>query len=170
MYTIEHTIATLNVDVRDPGTLVHVAQGTIGGCLSCWRIAKGNYMTLRLAVHSVVVRTRGEPLETATAAMRIVRDFDRDLAVTRVATLESIVRDDLVPDRVLSGMMLGFAVAAMVISTIGLYGVISYCVAQRMREFARPERAIETDIRMVTATTSALDNPAPPRSTTPPCA
>ena len=47
MYTIEHTVATFGVDIADPGRLVHVAQGTIGGCLSCWRIAKGNYMTLR---------------------------------------------------------------------------------------------------------------------------
>ncbi|HET9730192.1 MAG TPA: ABC transporter permease, partial [Acidimicrobiia bacterium] len=47
MYTIEHTVATLGVDVAEPATLVHVAQGTIGGCLSCARIAKGNYMTVR---------------------------------------------------------------------------------------------------------------------------
>jgi predicted permease len=82
-----------------------------------------------------VVRTRGEPLQTAPEAMRVVRAFDRDLAVTRVGTLASVVRDDVAPDRVLAGMMLGLAVAAVLISAIGLYGLISYGVAQRMREF-----------------------------------
>jgi predicted permease len=83
----------------------------------------------------LVVRTRGEPLETAPEAIRVVRNFDRDMAVTHVATLESVVRDDVAPDRVLADSMLGLAIAAVLISAIGLYGVISYGVAQRMREF-----------------------------------
>jgi predicted permease len=82
-----------------------------------------------------VIRTRGNPLDVAPAAQRVIRDFDRDLAVTRVATMEAVIAEDVAPDRLISGLMLGFAGAAVLIAAIGLYGVISYGVAQRVREF-----------------------------------
>jgi putative ABC transport system permease protein len=82
-----------------------------------------------------VIRTRGEPLELVPALSKVVRDFDRDLAVTRVQTMESVIDEDVAPDRLISGMMIGFAAAAVLIAAIGLYGVISYGVTQRVREF-----------------------------------
>jgi predicted permease len=82
-----------------------------------------------------VVRTHGNPLDVAPALQGVVRDFDRDLAVTRIQTMSSVITEDVAPDRLISGMMLGFAGAAMLIAAIGLYGVISYGVAQRVREF-----------------------------------
>ena len=82
-----------------------------------------------------VVRTKGNPLDVAPAVARIVHDFDPDLALTRVQTMESVIDEDVAPDRMISGMMLGFAIAAVIIAAIGLYGLISYGVAQRVREF-----------------------------------
>jgi len=83
----------------------------------------------------LVVRTNGDPMRAAPAVMKVAREFDRDLAVSRVMAMETLINDDIAPDRVLAGMMMGFALAAVLISAIGLYGVISYGVAQRMREF-----------------------------------
>jgi len=82
-----------------------------------------------------VIRTRGSPLDVAPASTRVVRGFDHDLAVTRVETMESVIEEDVAPDRLISGMMLGFAIAAVIIAAVGLYGLISYGVAQRVREF-----------------------------------
>jgi putative ABC transport system permease protein len=82
-----------------------------------------------------VVRTNGNPLDVAPAVTKIVREFDRDLALTRIQTMESMIDDDVAPDRLISGMMLWFAIAAVVIAAVGLYGLISYGVAQRVREF-----------------------------------
>ena len=81
------------------------------------------------------VRTKGNPLDLAPAVARIVRGFDRDLALTRVETMETVIEEDVAPAHVISGMMLGFAAAAVIIVAIGLYGLISYGVAQRTREF-----------------------------------
>lgn len=86
-------------------------------------------------VHLAVIRTRGEPLELGPALTKVVRDFDRDLAVTRVETMETVIDEDVAPDRLISAMMIGSAAAAVLIAAIGLYGVISYGVTQRVREF-----------------------------------
>jgi putative ABC transport system permease protein len=54
-----------------------------------------------------VIRTRGSPLDVAPASTRVVRGFDHDLAVTRVETMESVIEEDVAPDRLISGMMRG---------------------------------------------------------------
>lgn len=82
-----------------------------------------------------VLRTEANPLRAAQAAMRYVRDFDRDLAVTNVQTFASLIGDANAPYRILTGSMITIALAAATIALIGLYGLITFLVAQRMREF-----------------------------------
>jgi putative ABC transport system permease protein len=82
-----------------------------------------------------VVRTRGQPLQLARDAMATVHEFDRDLAVTQVQTFAALVDNALAPYRVFTGVMIGFAMAALTIALIGLYGIVSFVVAQRTREF-----------------------------------
>jgi hypothetical protein len=82
-----------------------------------------------------VVRTRMEPLQLAREAMRIVHEFSRDFAVTEVQTFTALVDNASAPYRVFTGVMIGFAAAAATIAVIGLYGIITFVVAQRMREF-----------------------------------
>jgi predicted permease len=82
-----------------------------------------------------VLRTRGDPLDVVAAAIRAVRAFDPNVAVTRVASMATLMEQDVAPDRVLAVMIAVFAAAATLISAIGLYGVVSYSVAQRSREF-----------------------------------
>lgn len=82
-----------------------------------------------------VLRTQGDPLQAAREAARVVHDFDRDLAVTNVQTFAALIEDATAPYRVLTGSMMSFAVAAAAIAIIGLYGIVSFLVAQRMREF-----------------------------------
>jgi predicted permease len=96
------------------------------------------------------VRTRGDPLQSARDVMRVVGEFDRNLAVTNVSTLETVIANEGAPDRVLAGAMVGFALAAAAISMIGLYGIISNVVAQRMREFGI-RRALGAEARSLVA-------------------
>ena len=93
-----------------------------------------------------VVRTHGDPLDVAPALRRVVRDFDRDFAVTRIETMASVIAEDVAPDRLISGMMLGFAGAAVLIAAIGLYGVISSalrnaCASSGFAARSAPSRA-----------------------------
>jgi len=82
-----------------------------------------------------VVRTHAEPLQLARRAMATVHEFDRDLAVTDVQTFAAVVDNASAPYRVFTGAMISFAAAAATIALIGLYAIVSFVVAQRMREF-----------------------------------
>ena len=87
------------------------------------------------SVVQCVLRTQGDPLQAAHAAIRVVQDFDRDLAVTDVQSFANLIHDATTPYRILTGSMISFAVAAACIALIGLYALVAFLVAQRMREF-----------------------------------
>ena len=96
------------------------------------------------------IRTRGDPAALAGAVQEVVRRYDPDLAVSGLATMESLMSDDVAPDRVVAALMAAFAAVAVLISVIGLYGVTSYGVAQRTREFGI-RRALGAESRALLA-------------------
>jgi putative ABC transport system permease protein len=85
---------------------------------------------------SVVVRTSGSARATAEALRKVVRETDAAIPVWGVGTMEERVRTSLAPRRFTAGVLTGFGTAALLLASIGIYGVAAYMVGRRKREFA----------------------------------
>ncbi len=83
---------------------------------------------------TLVVRTRGNPTLEMPLVRAAVRAEDPNLAISGIATLSSMVQDSLSREALLAKLAGLFGVLALLLASIGLYGVMTYSVARRTNE------------------------------------
>jgi len=83
---------------------------------------------------SVIVRAPGDPSRLVSPLRDAVRALDRDMPLSKVQTMDQVIRDRMFEPRVYGSMFAIFAVVALVLASIGLYGVMAFLVAQRTHE------------------------------------
>jgi macrolide transport system ATP-binding/permease protein len=81
-----------------------------------------------------VLRTSGDPLRYANTVRQIVRQADPRVPVTNVKTEAAQIDQDMNQEIIFARLCTGFAILALVIACVGLYGTMAYTVARRTSE------------------------------------
>jgi predicted permease len=83
---------------------------------------------------TIYLRTVGEPNQLMTSIRAKVREMDANLPIYAMRTMDEQISNSLATERMIASLSTVFGFVATVLAIIGLYGVMSYSVAQRTRE------------------------------------
>jgi predicted permease len=114
--------------------------GVVGNTL--WRVGEPTKATMYFPVFSgdigyratLVARTSGEPLSYAVAIQKEIAALDPQLPVVEVLTIPQIIGESTINQSFSASLVLAFAVLSLLLAGVGLYGVLSYVVTQRVTE------------------------------------
>jgi ABC-type antimicrobial peptide transport system permease subunit len=82
----------------------------------------------------LIARTSVDEQSIVPALRRVVQSVDGQIPLENIRPLDEVVTAGVATQRLTSSLLEAFAVAALLVAAIGLYGVISYSVAQRTQE------------------------------------
>lgn len=114
------------------GVVGHVREKALnaeGRAMVYWPYGSRNFSPMKIAV-----RTAGDPSRLTPLVRDIVRTLDPGLAPYQFTTMQERVDEALAPSRFLMVLMSVFSGLAVIVASVGLYGVIAYAVRQRTGE------------------------------------
>jgi len=83
---------------------------------------------------NLVVRTEGDPMAAVTAVKEAMRQVDPEQGAAEIVSMEQLLSNSIAGPRLETILLGAFGALGLVVACVGVYAVISYSVAQRMRE------------------------------------
>jgi predicted permease len=83
---------------------------------------------------TLVIRTAGDPQSAAGALRAAIRSEDPQLPIRTIATMGDVVDRSVAERKFQSTLVIAFAASALLVASLGIYGVVSYSVARRRNE------------------------------------
>jgi putative ABC transport system permease protein len=83
---------------------------------------------------ALVIRTATDPASLAGAVREELKKIDKDQPMSRVSTMEQLLSESLSQKRFYTSLMSAFALIALVMAAVGIYGLMTYSVTQRTQE------------------------------------
>jgi putative ABC transport system permease protein len=121
------------------GVVRHVRQNSLDeegfpGIYRPWMQLEPTFLTSMSRAMDLVIKTNTEPTSYLAAIKQEVQAVDKDQPLANVNTLEALLAQSIATRRFNLMLLAVFALVALLVGSVGLYGVMSYMVSQRTNE------------------------------------